>query len=308
MAKLRNSIDSKRMHYVLEVARAYSISTAAETLGITQSALSRSIADIEMELGVRLFNRLPRGVQLTPAGERFIAGARRLIDDIEAMVNHVREAHDLLAGRLRIGIAPSGYVDHASSALRTFAQAHPDVTVEVVTGTSQTLCPRLLNGDFDLIVGSSSYLQRWRELDIRHIAPLHFACMLRLEHPLLALGKNIREIDVLQYPIILPRSVEPGYSDIGQRFAHHGLPPLVPRYAIDDFTTILRLVRATDALYPLMYADSQKIELLKTHIALLTGVVEIPVHHISIAYAHARTRSAAAERFEELLATKLQKD
>lgn len=139
MAELRKSIDSKRMHYILEVARAYSSSTAAETLGITQSALSRSIADIETELGVRLFNRLPRGVQLTQAGDRFIAGAKRLLDDIEAMVNHVRDAHDLLAGRLRIGIAPTGYVDHAidhaRDALRAFAQAHPDVTIEVVTGT-----------------------------------------------------------------------------------------------------------------------------------------------------------------------------
>ena len=307
MTELHSSIDSKRMHYILEVARAYSISTAAETLGITQSALSRSIADTEIELGVRLFNRLPRGVQLTQAGERFVAGARRLLEDIDALVNHVREAHDLLAGRLRIGVAPSGYIDHASSALRTFALMHPDVTIEVVTGTSQTLCPRLLNGEFDVIVGSSSYLQRWRELDIRHIAPLHFACMIRREHPLLALGESVREIDVLQYPIILPRSVEPGYSDIGQRFAQHGLPALVPRYSIDDFTTIVRLVRATDAIYPLMYTDTEKIKPLMAYVALLPGIVEMPVHHISVAYARARTRSAAAERFEALLATKLQK-
>lgn len=292
------------MRYILEVARTGAISTAAETLGVTQSALSRSIAEIEETLGVPLFDRLPRGIRLTEAGRRFVHGAERVLSDIDALVSHVREPRDLLGGKLRIGFAPSGYVDHATRALRDFAQAHPGVAMEVVTGTTQALCPRLLDGELDLIIGSSSYLKRWRELAIKSLARMYFACMVRLDHPLAVRNEPLRELDVLQYPFILPRSVEPTYSDVAARFAHHGLPALQPRYAVDDFNVILRIVRATDAVYPLMSPDP-KFHGLGAYAALLQDALDLPTHFISVAHVTTRPTSAAAERFQGLLEARL---
>jgi len=294
------------MRYILEVARTGAISTAAETLGVTQSALSRSIAEVEGVLGVQLFQRLPRGIRLTEAGRRFVNGARRVLSDIENLVAHVREPRDLVGGRLRVGFAPSGYVDHASRALRDFARAHPAVALEVVTGRTQALCPRLLDGELDLIVGSSSYLKRWRELEIKPLARMHFACMVRLDHPLAVRNEPLRELDVLQYPFILPRSVEPTYSDVAQRFAHHGLPALEPRYAVDDFNVILRIVRATDAVYPLMNPDPQ-FSGLGQYAALLQDALELPIHYVSVASASTRPKSAAAERFASLMAARYER-
>jgi len=301
---VRAQIDPKRMRYILEVARAEAISTAAETLGVTQSALSRSIADVESALGLQLFHRLPRGIRLTEAGERFVTGAQRVLEEIDNLVAYVREPRDLIGGRLRVGFAPSGYVDHATRGLREFARAHPAVAVEVVTGTTQALCPRLLNGELDVLVGSSSYLERWRELDITPLARMHFACMVRLEHPLAVQNEPLREIDVLGYPFILPRSVEPTYSDVAKRFVHHGLPPLQPRYAVDDFNVILRIVRATDAIYPLMSPD-RNFGRLGQYVALLRDAIDMPPHFICVAYSSARAKSVAAERFEGLIATRL---
>jgi len=301
----RSQIDPKRMRYILEVARAEAISTAAETLGVTQSALSRSIADVESALGLQLFHRLPRGIQLTQAGQRFVVGAQRVLSDIENLVAHVRETRDLVGGRLRIGFAPSGYISHARRALQDFSRLHPAVSIDVVTGTTQTLCPRLLAGEFDLMVGSSSYLRRWRDLEITPLTRMHFACMVRLDHPLVAPNGPLGEIDVLRYPFILPRSVEPMYSDIAQRFAHHGLPAFQPRYTVDDFNTILRIVRVTDAIYPFMSPDQRTFEELREYVALLDDLIEIPPHYISIAHATTRPKSAAAERFGCLMAQRL---
>lgn len=317
---MRGQIDLKRMRHVLEVARGQSITTAAETLGLTQSALSRSLAELEESLGTVLFQRLPRGIRLTAAGERFVAGAKRVLGDVEQLISNVRQAGDPLGTRLRIGIAPAGYVSHASEALAAFAREHPAVAVEIVPGSTQALCPRLLNGEFDLIVGSSSYLKRWRELEIRPLVRMHLACLVRPGHPLAAPSDAARdpmrdpmrdpprdgprEIDVLGFPLILPESIEPIYSDIAQRFAHHGLPPFQPRYLIDDFDLVRRIVGATDAVYPLMHPDPQ-FGRLGRHFALLRDALKVPSHFISLAYASSRPKTAAAQRFEALITRKL---
>lgn len=298
-------VDVKRMRYVLEVARAEAITTAAETLGVTQSALSRSIAEVEASLGLPLFHRLPRGIRLTEAGERFVNGARRVLHDIDNLLNHVREPRELMGGRFRVGFAPSGYVDHGARALRDFARHHPEVGIDVVTGSTQSLCARLMNGEFDALVGSSVYLARWREIEVHPISKMNQACMVRRDHPL-AQQPAPTELDALRYPFVLPRSVEPGFSVVGERFAAHGLPPFVPRYVVDDFNVILRIVRNTDAVYVVMspYSDFNG---LAEHAALLENVLDLEPHYIAIAYASHRPRSAAAERYEELLREHLAK-
>ncbi len=104
---MRNQIDLKRLRYILEVARAESITTAAETLSLTQPALTRAIADVEAVLKSQLFHRRPRGVQLTTAGQRFASRARRLVSDMDDLVADMRESSNRLTGRLRLGVTPT---------------------------------------------------------------------------------------------------------------------------------------------------------------------------------------------------------
>ena len=73
------NIDIRKIRHVLEVAHYESITTAAEFLCISQSALTRSIADVEQQLGVQLFLRVRRGVRLTEAGQVFVGEARWVV-------------------------------------------------------------------------------------------------------------------------------------------------------------------------------------------------------------------------------------
>ncbi|MBS05195.1 MAG: hypothetical protein CMQ24_21165 [Gammaproteobacteria bacterium] len=295
-------IDLKRMRQVVEVARAEAITPAAETLSITQSALSRSIADVENQLGVQLFHRVHRGVKLTEAGERFVARAKRLLSDIDDLIADVTTADELDTGRLRVGAAPAGYAGYTVASMRDFVEENPGVSVEMETGTPQALCPALVRGELDLIVGASAYLQRWRELELRALLPMQFACMVRKDHPLA--GRNdLSELDVLQFPIVLPRSIEPMHSDIGLRYAHYGMR-LQPQYVTDDFTMTTSIVSATDAFYPIMHARRSFADL-EEQFHLIRDVVEIKPHDVSIAFARSLPKTRAAERFEELLATSL---
>ena len=79
------------LRYVDEVARAGSIRKAADHLNVTSSALNRRIMDLEDELGARLFERRPRGVRLTAAGEVFVHYLREQSDNVERMKSQIED-------------------------------------------------------------------------------------------------------------------------------------------------------------------------------------------------------------------------
>jgi DNA-binding transcriptional LysR family regulator len=290
-------VDLKRMRAVVEVARASSVTTAAETLGLTQSAVSRAVAEVEEALGVLLFERHPRGIQTTVAGAHFVERARRVLGDVEELVSGAREISERIAGRLRVGLISTG--GNAISTVAAFARTYPGVAVEVISASPQALCPRLMQGDLDAIVGTSSYLRRWRELELTILAPLHFACMVRKGHPLTERPQPT-ELEVLRYPVVLPETIEPTYSDLGQRFLQLGLPPFRPHYVADDFELARRLVRGTDAWYPLMHA-SEDFGGLDAQFAILRDVISLPRHHLSVAHPRQRPRTPTAAAFTQML-------
>lgn len=291
------AVDIKRMRMIVEVARAEAITTAAASLGLTQSAVSRGVAEVEDALGARIFERLPRGIRLTEGGRRFVARARRVLADVDDLVTELRDDRGRVSGRLRIGVTVSGV--HATWALASFAAAHPDVAIETTTGTPQVLCPRVVQGELDLVLGSSSYLARWRELEVTVLAPLHFACMLRKEHPLARVARP-REIDVLRYPAIMSEIVDPTYSDLAQRYVLHGLPRFQAHYVAEDFELVQRLVTRTDAFFPLMSLDASFWGLGERFL-LLRDTVVLPPQHVSFACARERPRSTAVEALGRVL-------
>lgn len=296
-----SQVDLKRLRTVLEVARTESITTAAQTLGLTQSAVSRMVAELEVSLGQRLFDRLPRGTQPTEAGRRLVAGATRVLADIDDLVSEVANAPNRVVGRLRLGLAPSGY--YATRTLISFVRQYPDVALETAHASEQTLCPRLLNGELDLVLGSSGYLTRWRDIDVSRLATLRFACMLRKDHPLSRIAKPT-EADVLGYPLILPESVEPAHSDLALRYAHHALPALKPQYITNNLELIGYLVRSTDAFFPAFHPNDT-FGGLDADFLMLRDVVQIPPHDLSFARVAHRPGSRVVEAFEKTLIDEL---
>ena len=296
---MRTQIDIKRLRYIVEIARCQSITTAAETLSLTQPALTRSVAEVENELGTKLFHRLPRGVQLTEHGERFVEGAQRVIRDVDDLISDIRDSSSELSGRLRIGVSPLGYVKLVLPAIAAIARMHPDVQIETVGGTAQSLCPQLLRGEINFLLAPSHYLARWKELEFTELQKMHFGCLLRKDHPI-GKKKVVREIDLLAYPVVFPSSVELLYSDTAQRYAHHNLHPPQARYVTDSFEVAKALVAASDAYFPLHWptADFDK---LHDEFLILEGVLKLPDHNISLARATAQPFSAEAKLFESMI-------
>ena len=102
--------DLRKLRHVVGVARAGSFTAASNHLAITQSALTKSVAEVEHLLGVRLFQRLPRGVTLTEAGALFVPNAERILNDTQDLMTQLGDLQSLAAGHLRIGAAPAGVI------------------------------------------------------------------------------------------------------------------------------------------------------------------------------------------------------
>lgn len=296
---MRTQIDIKRLRYVVEIARCESITTAAETLSLTQPALTRSVAEVENELGTKLFHRLPRGVALTEQGQRFVQRARRVIADVDDLISDIRDSSDALSGRLRIGVSPLGYSNFVVRELGAIARMHPEVRIETVGGTAQSLCPQLLRGEINFLIAPSSYLTRWKELQITAFRKMYFGCVIRKDHPLNS-KKVIREVDLLGYPVVFPSSVELVYSDTAQRYAHHNMHPPQPQYVSDNIEVVKALVSSSDAYLPLHWATPD-FDLLTDDFVVLKDVLKLPAHNLSLASATQQPASAEAKLFESMI-------
>lgn len=134
----------------LAVARCSSFTRAAEEVMLTQPAVSRQIGQLERELGVVLFERLGRSVQLTDAGRELCRLAEQLLAQTDRTVEVVRRFGSPDHGRLRIGasMTPGYYL--LPPILGRFRRAHPDVRMQFSVENSTAIEQRVLNNDLDL--------------------------------------------------------------------------------------------------------------------------------------------------------------
>jgi DNA-binding transcriptional LysR family regulator len=189
--------------YVDAVARYGSIRKAAKALHIVSSALNRRILDLEEELGSPLFERLPRGVRATAAGEIFIDYVRRSMRDLEKVGGQIEALRGLLQGRVRIAVAESVTGHMLPNAIARFQEQHPNVGFYVWIDGPQGLVDMLTTDAVDLIL-THDLPER---SDVTTIASVHqpFCALVAPDHPLA--GRSTLALrDCLDYPIAMPDS------------------------------------------------------------------------------------------------------
>ena len=145
-------MEFKSVKFFIAVAECGNITRAAEQLGIVQPALTRQINQLEEEFGVRLFNRLPRGVQLTAAGREFLEHCRRIVDEIE------RARHEITAqGSQPRGVIALGSTTTLGRVLMPMVVGEclrelPEVSLKVLEARSVRLHEQLLTGALDMAI------------------------------------------------------------------------------------------------------------------------------------------------------------
>ncbi|MFG1701072.1 LysR family transcriptional regulator [Nonomuraea sp. NPDC049309] len=147
-----HAFDTGTLRLFDEVVRSGSITAAAELLGYTQSALSRRIAALERAAGGPLFERLPRGVRLTPAGAALHRHAVAVLDRLARAGEELAAIHRGEGGQLRVGSFATANVALVPRALKRFAERRPGVELRLVEGLSRPLVERLHAGALDVAV------------------------------------------------------------------------------------------------------------------------------------------------------------
>lgn len=153
----------------VEVAARGSFTAAAPALGYTQSAVSRQISTLEDEAGTALFDRLPRGVQLTEPGRRLLAHAQAVLDRLDAARQELADLHELATGRLRVAAFATADAALVPRAIATFHRRHPDVVVTLREGFTPGLLELLGAGEADVAVVSYPTARHLDGFDLRKI-------------------------------------------------------------------------------------------------------------------------------------------
>jgi DNA-binding transcriptional LysR family regulator len=188
------------LDYVDEVARAKSIRKAAETLNVTASAVNRRIADLEIELGAPLFERLPRGVRLTSAGEVFVNYLRKQNGEVERMKSHIEDLKGLRRGTIRIACSQALALEFLPKAIADFRKTHPLVEFDVKVVDHEYAMEALANFEVDLVLV-------YRPPYMANFMPLitleqRLVMLMAKGHPL-AGRRKLRLRDCAQYPVAL---------------------------------------------------------------------------------------------------------
>jgi DNA-binding transcriptional LysR family regulator len=144
------NVNLEQLRGFAEIARTGHFTRAAEYLHLAQPSLSRQIAGLESELGVRLFHRVRGNVALTVAGERLLPIARRMLADAEAARSEMAELVGLSRGRIRLGATPTLCTSLVAEVLAEFRARYPGIDVEILERGSRSLLEALVEGALDL--------------------------------------------------------------------------------------------------------------------------------------------------------------
>jgi len=238
-------LESRRLRHFLAVYELGSIGRACEKLLLTQPALSKSIRQLEDELGVRLFDRTPMGVVPTVFGNALALHAKAIEVQFRNAEAQIQSLKGKAQGHVNVGIGPSVARNIMPVATRTLHNLQPDIALTVIEGLVDDLLPRLRRGELDLMIGS------WPPI----ADPMFITeCVLvdRLEvvartgHPLS--GRPVLRNELLAYPWALPPATQKWRQALDELFLERGLDPPKAQVVSNSASYLEALIRSSDHL------------------------------------------------------------
>lgn len=213
MSSLHNflsGLDLRKIKHMLALAEHGSFCKAAEVMNITQPALSRSIQSLEDALGVRLFDRTSRNIQLTPVGYVGIEAARQILASAAEFHRTVGGADLNEIGELKIGLGNVTSAVFGPPLLRGFAERHPQLRLILQVDAPESLYDMLLTERIDVVIGNTEAMPSFVEFDIDTVGSFRRGFFARSGHPLCE-KENLTTDDLAAYAVgttyPLPQSI-----------------------------------------------------------------------------------------------------
>jgi DNA-binding transcriptional LysR family regulator len=216
-------VDLRQLQHFLAVVDAGSFSRAAERLGKSQQALSKSVRALEETLGVRLLDRGAKAVSPTAYGQLLVPTARGIERDAQAFRERLEALRRATPARVRLGASPAA-VDIAAEAVLRLRSMRPQLQIAVLTGIHPSLAAQLLAGELDAFVCMDNEDEEHPAIASEVLAHDEYRILARAAHPL-ARVRRVRPEQLHAHPWILGRDL--GAVERGWRhaFEHAGGPP-----------------------------------------------------------------------------------
>jgi DNA-binding transcriptional LysR family regulator len=231
------NIELRDVEYFAVVAQHGHIGRAAEALGLSQPAISKSLRRLEALTQAKLVKRTPYGIELTAAGSALLTHVRRLrmsFDDVVREIENLSRGH---SGRLRIGAGPDSSHDLLPVACGAFLKSAPNVQIKVILGTFDVLIPSLRNGELDFVIGGVPPSPD--EQTIQQVLYEQEFAVFASAHHRLARHRSVTLASLAGEAWVLAASNVISRQQVHRFFEDAGLP--TPRVALESDSTPFRL-------------------------------------------------------------------
>lgn len=287
-------MDINNLRAFIEVADRRSFSRSAESLHLTQPAVSKRIAALESELSAKLFDRVGRSVHLTEAGNVLLPSARQISAELDRIEEVICNLGQHVTGKLSIGTSSHICIHHLASVLKNFKHTYPEVDMDIQCNNSSKTLASVEEGLFEMALCATDDPVSSKLKDIE-IWKVKLFVVVAPDHPL-ATDDNLDFDLLMKCPAVLPKK------------------PSTTRSVID------RALNANNARATVSI-EASDLETLKTMVSIGLGwgcvpetllddtltVLEIPqlecYQRISLVRHQDRTLSRAAQAFIDTLPT-----
>ncbi len=247
-----------KLHHLrdlLALVETGSIRAAAKHLGLSQPALSRSLRDLERELGAPLVERRARGTVLTPIGEMFARRAGAAFHELSRAREEIAQHQGDVQGRIVACLSSLSHIALLPSALPQFRRRYPRVELRLIEGPYPMVERRLVDGTIDFFVGPLRTAAVAPGLRLDKLFDNHRVVIARKGHPL---QHATTLADLVHADWITTSITNDPEAEFNDLFLGHGLPP--PRLGLRAETLLTMLVGmiSTDmlAITPRQYATA----------------------------------------------------
>lgn len=294
-------MDINNLLAFIEVADKRSFSRSAETLNLTQPAVSKRIAALESELSSRLFDRVGRTVHLTEAGKVLLPSALKINSEVSRIESEIYNLGKEVRGKLSIGVAEHVSVDRLALVLKVFREEYPEVDIDLQFTSSQETLIDVENGILDMglcsIFGSRKEDKthpRLRDLEVWNDK---LKVVVEKNHPLAA-SELVSIAQLSSFPAILPKQYSTVRKSIDKIMIGNQVEALVSLEAT-DFPAI-----RTMASIGLGWACLPECEVDDS--LLVLNVRELNINHsVALVRNPDRSMSRAAQAFVDTLPARL---
>lgn len=232
------------LHQIQTVARSGSIRRAAEELAITPSALNRRIQAFEDELGQKIFERLPQGVRLNPAGELLVFSARRQVAETERLRSQIADLSGMRRGHVSVvcshALVPYFLPEQVLAYVSEFPQVTFDVRVRDRGKAEAAL--GAYEADVALVFGTAHLPDTQVVVQAEQVLNVVMA----RDHPLAA-RPVLRLREMLQHPLVLPNQAFGGRQMLDAAMARSSMPHRILMES-DSFEFLKAVVARSDAV------------------------------------------------------------